>query len=203
MNGSRAIYSLVYVLSAIFVASCGAMPQQQARSHPLTADEILARAGAAHLTDAHVTLAASYTVGSASVQMTGEGVMVLHPAQAVKLSLQSSGPGTTPGTVELVAASGRTYQRLPAQAWTEIKGGVIDIPWLKARQPTLLGEESTAQGPAWHLRATSNSGSALEIWIRKQDGYPLRVATQTPIQTMTLTLDRFNTGATVSAPTVG
>ena len=146
--------------------------------------------------DAHATIAA--VGGGAAFQ--GDGTIVFKPRPAMSLRLQTR-LGGLPGQLDVLEVDGVTYQR-PAedQKWARSAVPVPDPMWGGASDPSLVGEETVAGARAWHLRA-SRSGSAVELWVRASDGYPVRVVVRNSRgMVYTFAFDRFNTGDRVQAP---
>ncbi len=50
------------------------------------------------------------------------------------------------------------------------------------------------------MKATDDNGNPFEAWVRESDGYPLKYASTMQGSVFIATLDRFNTGQTVTAP---
>jgi hypothetical protein len=61
----------------------------------------------------------------------------------------------------------------------------------KGTNATYLGEDTLAQGKAWHVKAKDDSGNPFEAWVRESDGYPLKYASTMQGTTFTATFDRF------------
>jgi hypothetical protein len=100
--------------------------------------------------------------------------------------------------------SGGTFS---SRAATDAQWTSIDGPWNLASmghalEPTLVGEENTAQGKAWHVIAKTSGGDPFDFWVREKDSYPLKYSTHQAngAGTYTLVFDRYNTGETLSAP---
>ncbi len=190
----RSWLALCIAVLAIFVASCGGPP---------TAKEILQRPASSGLKDAHATLIGHFTSGAFSLDVTGDAVFVVQPKSGSDLRLQGS-LGALPIAIEYLSVGGKDYQRVGSDKWTEqaSKGSAAGASsWSDARDATFLGEESLPLGKAWHVKATTTDGSPFELWVRENDGYPLKyTATMGQAGTITLTFDRFNTGASITPP---
>jgi hypothetical protein len=111
--------------------------------------------------------------------------------------------GVFPFSLELISVEGQDYQRLGSQKW--MKTTATNKPsgangWSEAKDAKLVGEEQVAQAKAWHVKATTQEGKPLEMWVRESDAYPLKVFTGDADSNFTLSFDHFNTGQSVAAP---
>lgn len=134
--------------------------------------------------------------------VTGEGTLVTRPEPAVDLELQAVTSSVTT-TLHLIQVGSLLYYQLNDQPWTRGGASSQDPLGSRAIGARLVGEETLPAGRSWHLTATRD-GLPFELWVRRRDGYPLRTRskdTATGLQ-VTANFDRFNTGATVTAPPV-
>jgi len=176
---------------AAMVASCGGPP---------TAKEILSKPANSNLKDAHLKISGHFTSGALSIDMTGDGVILLKPKSASDIRLQGS-LGAIPIAVEALSIDGRDYQRTGSEKWTVTEGKSSSAAWSDAKDATLVGEETLPEGKAWHVKGTGSDSKPFELWVRESDGYPLKASAPLGENgTMTMVFDKFNTGETVSAP---
>jgi len=148
--------------------------------------------------NAHATVTAAGRVGGEALQ--GDGTVVFKPRTAMSLHLRTR-LGVLPGVLDVLEVGGVTYQRAAAdQKWQRSSTPPPDPTWDGASDPRLLGEDTLVGDPAWHLKAT-RGGSAVEMWVRKSDGYPLQVVTRNGAGTVfRFVYDRFNGATPVVAP---
>lgn len=192
------------VALTLCVSACGsqAATTSPAQTLPLTGTDILAKPQSSGLSDAHFTLTEHLPSGATG---TGDGVLVYKPQPATRMTAKY--PSTVPGailTVDTLIIAGTFYTRgTPGdRVWTATDG-----PWnlaslTHALEPTLIGEETTPQGKAWHVTAKTPGGDPFDLWVRETDGHPLKYATHQAngSGSMTLVFDRYNTGEKISAP---
>ncbi len=191
----------VPLVATLLVGCQQARALAPASAGPPSAAQILTRVSHTGLADAHFKVHAAYTIGQVALDLQGDGVLVLRPTAAVRLTFQGRVAGR-PTAIEAISVGGKTYQRVGGEAWKVQSGAAsMTIPWAGAHSPTLVGEELLVGGKAWHLHAAGADSKPLELWVREKDGYPLRVST-TPGQgqAVTMEFDQFDTGATVAAP---
>lgn len=187
---SRVGFLAAAIGAAIALAACGGPP---------TAKEILAKPANSDLKDAHVKITGHFTSGAISIDMTGDGVILLKPKSASDIRLQGS-LGAIPIAIESLSVDGKDYQRTGSEKWT-VSEGKSSVAWSDAKDASLIGEESLPEGKAWHVKGTGSDGKPFELWVRESDGYPLKASASIGENgTMTMVFDKFNTGAKVSAP---
>ena len=138
--------------------------------------------------------------GTSGEALQGDGTVVFKPRTAMSLHMRTQ-LGSLPGVLDVIEVDGVTYQRAGAgQKWQRSSAPAPDPTWDGATGPRLLGEEMVRGDAAWHLAAT-RTGSAVEMWVRKSDGFPLQVQTRSAAGTVfRFVYDVFNTGGTVAAP---
>jgi len=148
--------------------------------------------------NAHATITATGTASGAALQ--GDGTVVFKPRTAVSFRLRTA-PGQLPGELDVLQVDGVTYQRAAAgQKWQRSPAPAPDPTWDRATDPRLVGEDTVGGDRAWHLKAT-RGGSAVEMWVRKSDGYPLQVLTSNGSgMVFRFVYDRFNAAGDVVAP---
>jgi hypothetical protein len=175
---------------AMILAACGGPP---------TAKEILTKPASSGLKDAHIKITGHFTSGALSLDMTGDGVILLKPKAASDLRLQGS-LGAIPIAIEALSIDGKDYQRTGSEKWT-VTEGKSSVAWSDAKDASLVGEESLPEGKAWHVKGTGSDGKPFDLWVRESDGYPLKASASLGENgTMTMVFDKFNTGATISPP---
>ena len=176
--------------TAIVLGACGGPP---------TAKEILAKPANSGLKDAHIKISGHITSGALSMDLTGDGVILLKPKSASDIRVQGN-LGSIPIAIEALSIDGKDYQRTGAEKWT-VSEGKSSVAWSDAKDASLVGEESLPEGKAWHVKGTGSDGKPFDVWVRESDGYPLKaLAAFGDSGTMTMIFDKFNTGATVTAP---
>ncbi len=169
-------------------------------SPPSPAD-ILGKPAQSSMKDGHFTVKAHLTSGAIAVDMTGDGTMVLKPKYAVSFNLQGS-VGQLPIAVDEIVVDGNSYSRIGSQKWSESTsqsepGSTIS----SAKNPKLIAEDSLQQGKSWHIQATdSTSNQQFDAWVRESDGYLVKYSGSLSTGTISLEFDKYNTGATITAP---
>ena len=185
-------------VTALMLAACGPV-QSQAAKLP-TASEILNKPDQASVKDAHFTLIAHIVSAGVAFDATGDGVIVIKPAQGSKFTMMTTIAGQSLKFEEIIIG-GKEYDLAPDNPRWTVKASTSSNPSsFKGTDAVYLGEETLAQGKAWHVKAKDASGSPFEAWVRESDGYPLKYATTTQGSSFTATFDHFNTGQTVTAP---
>jgi hypothetical protein len=185
-------------VTVLMLAACGPT-QNQAAKLP-TASEILNKPDQASVKDAHFTLVAHIVSAGVAFDATGDGVIVIKPAQGSKFTMMTTIAGQSLKFEEIIIG-GKEYDLAPDNPRWTVKASTSSNPSsFKGTDAVYLGEDSLAQGKAWHVRAKDASGSPFEAWVRESDGYPLKYATTTQGSSFTATFDHFNTGQTVTAP---
>jgi hypothetical protein len=186
---------LAFTVLAFALAGCGSQP-----SKPLTAADILNKPEQASVKDAHFTLTAHVVSGSVSFDATGDGLIVIKPAQASRFTMQTTVQGQPLKFAEIIVG-GKEYDLSPDNPrWTERPATSSNPGSFKGKKAQLVGEESLSSGKAWHVKAIDESGNPFEAWIRESDGYPLKYVSTSQGTSFTAIFDKFNTGQTVSAP---
>jgi outer membrane lipoprotein-sorting protein len=199
MGVVKALAWLVLLMAALVAAACG-----NSASGAITpsAAEILNRPYTANVKDAHFTLVAHVVSGNVAFDATGDGALVVKPQQAMRFTMLTT-VGGQPLKFETIIIGGKEYSLSPDNPrWIVTPSASSSNPssMFKGTSATYLGEETLAQGKAWHVKAKDAQNNPFDAWVRETDGYPLKYASMTPGSTFTATFDRFNTGQTVSAP---
>ena len=185
-------------IAVLMLAACGPTANQAAK--PPTASEILNKPDQASVKDAHFTLVAHIVSAGVAFDATGDGVIVVKPAQASKFTMTTTVAGQSLKFEEIIIG-GKEYDLAPDNPRWTVKTSTSSNPSsFKGTDAVYLGEETLTQGKAWHVKAKDASGSPFEAWVRERDGYPLKYASTTQGSTFTATFDQFNTGQTVTAP---
>jgi hypothetical protein len=186
------------VVSVLMLAACG--PTQNPVAKLPTASEILNKPDQASVKDAHFTLVAYIVSAGVAFDATGDGVIVIKPAQGSRFTMTTTIAGQSLKFEEIIIG-GKEYDLAPDNPRWTVKASTSSNPSsFKGTDAVYLGEDALAQGKAWHVKAKDASGSAFEAWVRESDGYPLKYATTTQGSSFTATFDHFNTGQTVTAP---
>ena len=185
-------------VAVLLLAACGPVANQAAK--PPTASEILNKPDQANVKDAHFTLVAHIASAGVAFDATGDGVIVVKPAQASKFTMTTTVAGQSLKFEEIIIG-GKEYDLAPDNPRWTVKASTSSNPSsFKGTDAVYLGEDTLTQGKAWHVKAKDASGSPFEAWVRERDGYPLKYASTTQGSTFTATFDQFNTGQTVTAP---
>jgi len=176
----------------------GCMANQAAKTP--TAPEILNKPDQANVKDAHFTLVAHIVSAGVTFDATGDGAIVVKPAQASKFTMTATIGGQSLKFEEIII-DGKEYDLAPDNPRWTVKASTSSNPSsFKGTDAVYLGEDTLKLGKAWHVKAKDASGSPFEAWVRESDGYPLKYASTTQGSTFTATFDQFNTGQTVTAP---
>lgn len=152
---------------------------------PPAAADILARPARADIRDMHFSFSGA--------GLAGEGDVVLRPRPALHAAETGSSTGR-----EVIAVDGVEYERTGGGAWSKRASGArvaAFTAWSSAADARYLGEETVAGSPCWHV-AASFEGDALEVWVRRSDGYPVREV----VGRLAVTYSRFNSGVRIEPP---
>jgi hypothetical protein len=174
-------------LALLAPSACGGAPNAQ---------DLWDRPAHSGVKDAHASIAGS----GRGVTFDGDGEVVFQPRLAMSLHLQTRS-GAMPAELDVLKVNGTTYERAGSdQKWARGTTSPPDPTWEGGVDPRLVGQDTVAGRPAWHLSAVRGSG-ALEMWVRTADGYPVKVVTTNRAgSTFTFRFDRFNSGSLVQAP---
>jgi hypothetical protein len=179
--------------TSVLLATCGP-------PGPPSAQEILNKPNQANVRDAHFTLVAHLVTGGISFDATGDGIIVIKPAQASKFTMQTTISGQNLKFEEIIVG-GKEYDLSPDNPRWTVKPATTSNPGsFKGTKAVYLGEQNLGGGKAWHVKATDENGNPFEAWVRESDGYPLKYSSTSQGTTFTASFDRFNTGETVTAP---
>jgi hypothetical protein len=185
-------------VAILMLAACGPIANDAAK--PPTASEILNKPDKASVKDAHFTLVAHIVSSGVAFDATGDGVIVVKPAQASKFTMTTTLAGQSLKFEEIIIG-GKEYDLTPDNPRWTVKTSTSSNPSsFKGTDAVYLGEDALPLGKAWHVKAKDANGTPFEAWVRETDGYPLKYASTAQGSTFTATFDKFNTGQTVSAP---
>jgi hypothetical protein len=190
---------LLILLAVLLLCGCSNSAGTPAK--PPTAQEILNKPDTATVKDGHFSLVAHIVSGNIAFDATGEGIIVAKAQQASRFTMLTTVAGNALKFEEIIIG-GKEYDLSPDNPrWTVKASTSSSNPSsFKGTEATYLGEETLAQGKAWHVKAKDGNGNPFEAWVRETDGYPLKYASMTQGSSFTATFDRFNTGQTITAP---
>jgi hypothetical protein len=168
---------------------------------PPTPAEILQKPGQSDMKDGHFKIKAHISSGGLSVDLTGDGTMILKPKYAVSFNLQGT-VGQIPIALQEIVVGNQNYSRVGSQKWTETTSQTEPgNTGSSAKNPKLVGEDNLSEGKSWHVQATdSTSNQTFDAWVRESDGYLAKYAGSLGTGTISFEFDKYNTGATVSVP---
>ncbi len=185
-------------VTVLMLTACG--PTANGAAKPPTASEILNKPDHANVKDAHFTLVAHIVSAGVAFDATGDGVIVVKPAQASKFTMTTTIAGQSLKFEEIIIG-GKEYDLAPDNPRWTVKPSTSSNPSsFKGSDAVYLGVETLALGKAWHVKAKDANGGPFEAWVRESDGYPLKYASTMQGSTFTATFDQYNTGQTVTAP---
>ncbi|MDQ6711803.1 MAG: hypothetical protein M3Z28_01245 [Candidatus Dormibacteraeota bacterium] len=185
------------------LASCGGPGSPLG---PPSAKDILAKPLHASLKDAHFVVSAKFvspSPGAPTVDVNGDGALVYKSPGAGRLKLETTVAGQKV-TYQDISVDGVDYTFIaPGNGkWTAKKTGTGLAPesFLGASSFQYVGEESLANGKAWHAKAKDTDGNQFDAWIRESDGYPLKYTETQQSNALVLSFDKYNTGESITAP---
>src|ERR1700682_1620006 len=182
----------------LMLAACG--PTVNEATKLPTASEILNKPDHANVKDAHFTLVAHIVSAGVAFDATGDGIIVVKPAQASKFTMTTTVAGQSLKFEEIIIG-GKEYDLAPGNPRWTVKASTSSNPSsFKGTETVYLGEDTLKLGQAWHVKAKDSSGSPFEAWVRESDGYPLKYASTTQGSSFTAAFDQFNPGQTITAP---
>ena len=156
------------------------------------------------LKDAHFTMTEQLPDGNGgTMQGTGDGILVVRPAAAESQSVQIDIGGGGSITLQSMAIGNTIYHRKSTEpTWTASPGRSALANLDRALDVKRMGEETTAQGKAWHISGRDVFGNPFEIWIREKDNYPLKYTSHHAGDATadTIVFDRYDTGQAISPP---
>jgi hypothetical protein len=168
---------------------------------PPTPAQILRKPSQSDMKEGHFTLKGHFTSGAFAMDVAGDGTMVLKPKYALSIRMQGS-LGAIPIAIQQIQVDGKFYSRAGNEKWTESDARTkLGGNGSTAKDPKLVGEENLSQGKSWHIHATdSDSNQPFDAWIRESDGYLVKYSSSSDTGTLSYDFDKYNTGASVSAP---
>lgn len=192
-------------LVAVLLAACGG---PGAPAKPPTAQEVLAKPAQSNLKDAHFLATGKFTSSGVTVDVNGDGGLVYKPQGAGRFKFTTAVAGQQVSFEEItVNGTDYTFTTPGNGKWTAktSTSGIGPDSFTGTSAFKYIGEENLPQGKAWHASAKDKDGNPFDAWIRESDGYPVKyVLTQAGASAsgnmLTLTFDKYNTGATISAP---
>jgi predicted small lipoprotein YifL len=187
---------LFVAITAALLTACGGGGGPLGLFGPPAAKDIAAKPGQSSERDGHFTVTGTLANGSSRFPTTGDGVMVLKPKLALQLNLQVDS-GTFLGRIgaDFIDVDGKQYSRIGAEDWN-----ISDDPATSNGSKTYsyVGEEQVGSDKAWHIKS---SETGWDEWVRESDSYLAKLSiAESGGGSLTLTFDRFNTGAKVQAP---
>ena len=182
------------------LSGCGSIG---APAKPPTAQEILAKPAHSGLKDAHFLVAGKITNQGVTVDITGDGELRYGSPAAGRFKFQTTVAGQQI-SFEQISINGTDYAlstpgngKWAAKASTS---GIVPDSFAGASAFKYIGEETLPQGKTWHAKAEDKDGNPFDGWIRESDGYPVKYTVSQQQNTIALTFDQYNTGATITAP---
>ena len=218
----KSILAVMLLVAALFVfAGCGAPGATQAKPTPtLTAQQILTKAQAAHLTDETFTMTMQGTASGTSLDVTGDGKGTENPARmAMTLSMVVSG---TTLTMDMVVdlATNTTYTKITAPAalasdkWTKAADTSSTLPtsdlqlsaqYSKITDAKLIGSEQVNGKNTYHIQGgVPSTTGTVDLYIGQSDYLPVKMvlnSTGDSAIQMTIIYTAVNTGTTIDLPT--
>ena len=219
---NKPILAAMLVVAALFVfAGCGAPGATQAKPTPtLTAQQILTKAQAAHLTDETFTITMQGSAAGTSLDVTGDGKGTENPARmAMTLSMVVSG---TTLTMDMVVdlATNTTYTKITAPAelasnkWTKATDTSSTLPtsdlqlsaqYSKITDAKLIGSEQVNGKNTYHIQGgVPSTTGTVDLYIGQSDYLPVKMvlnSTGDSAIQMTIIYTAVNTGTTIDLPT--
>jgi hypothetical protein len=180
------------------ILSLGALTAAVGCSLQPSASDLWGRPPQSAARNAHAIITATGSSGGSALQ--GDGTVVFKPRTAMSFRLRTR-LGSLPAELDVLEVGGVTYQRAAAdQKWQRSSAPAPDPTWDGATDPRLIGQDSIGGDRTWHLKATRGA-SAVEMWVRESDGYPLQIVTSNGTGTVfRFVYDRFNAAGEVIAP---
>jgi uncharacterized protein DUF2092 len=218
---SKPMLAAMLVVAALFVfAGCGAPGATQAKPTPtLTAQQILTKAQAAHLTDETFTITMQGSAAGTSLDVTGDGKGTENPARmAMTLSMVVSG---TTLTMDMVVdlTTNTTYTKITAPAelasnkWTKATDTSSTLPtsdlqlsaqYSKLTNAKLVGSEQVNGKNTYHIQGgVPSTTGTVDLYIGQTDYLPVKMvlnSTGDSAIQMTVTYTAVNTGITIDLP---
>jgi hypothetical protein len=186
--------------TAAIAAGCGTIG---APAKPPSAQEVLAKPMHSGLKDAHFLVSGKFSNQGVTVDITGDGQLVYGSAAGGRFKFQTTMAGQQI-SFEEISINGTDYTlTTPGNGkWTAkaSTSGIGPASFVGASAFKYVGEETLPQGKAWHAKAQDKDGNPFDGWVRESDGYPIKYTVAQQTNSLALTFDRYNTGATISPP---
>src|SRR5207245_10557983 len=133
-------------------------------------------------------LAPHVVTGNMSFDATVDGIIVIKPNQASKVTMETS-VSVQDMKFEEIIVGGKEYELPPDNPrWTVKPTSTSNPGSFKGTKAAYLGEANLKDGKAWHVKATDENGTPFEAWIRESDGYPLKYASTSASTTFTASI---------------
>ncbi|TMD47163.1 MAG: hypothetical protein E6I86_09985 [Chloroflexi bacterium] len=187
--------------AAALLAGCGGPGSPLGPPKP---QDILAKpVHASSLKDAHFLVTGKFTNNGATVGLNGDGALLYKSPGAGRFKFQTTVAGQQV-SFEDISVNGTDYTlTVPGNGKWVAKtstSGLGPNSFTGTSAFKYVGEESLAGGKAWHASANDKDGNPFDAWIRESDGYPLKYVIAQQGNTLTLTFDKYNTGAAIAPP---
>jgi outer membrane lipoprotein-sorting protein len=185
------------MVAAGLLAACGGP------GAPPTAKDILSKPNHANLKNAHFLVTGKGNNQGTVVDINGDGIIVYKAPGAGRFKFQTTVAGQQV-SFEDISINGTDYTfTVPGNGkWTATatSSGLGPTSFTGASEFKYVGEENLPNGKAWHAKAKDKDGNQFDGWIRESDGYPLKYQISQGTNQLTLTIDKYNTGESVTAP---
>ncbi len=198
---TRALRFATAMAAAALLAGCGGPGSPLGPPSP---KDILAKpVHTSSLKDAHFLVTGKFTSNGATVGLTGDGALIYKSPGAGRFKFLAAVAGQQV-SFEDISVNGTDYTlTVPGNGkWvaTASTSGLGPNSFTGTSALKYVGEESLASGKAWHASANGKDGNPFDAWIRESDGYPLKYVITQQGNSLTLTFDKYNTGATIAPP---
>ena len=200
---ARLIRIAVTMVAVGLLAACGG---PGAPLGPPSAKDILSKPLHTNLNDAHFVVSGKFvssTPGGVAVDVHGDGALVYKNAGAGRFKFETTVAGQKVSYQDIsVGGVDYTFIAPGNGKWTAKKtsSGLGPDSFTGAKDFTYVGEDSLANGKAWHAKAKDTEGNQFDGWIRESDGYPLKYTITQQGNALTLSFDKYNTGESIAAP---
>lgn len=198
---TRALRLAAAIVGASLLAACGG---PGAPLGPPSPQDILAKpAHAGNLKDAHFLVTGKFSNQGVSVNITGDGALVYKASGAGRFKFQTAVAGQQISFEDLsINGTDFTFIVPGNGKWTSkaSTSGLGPNSFAGTSAFKYVGEETLPNGKAWHASAKDKDGNPFDGWIRESDGYPLKYVITQQGNALVLTFDKYNTGASITAP---
>jgi hypothetical protein len=198
---TRALRLATAMAAAALLAACGGPGSPLGPPKP---QDILAKPShTSSLKDAHFLVTGKFTNSGTTVGLNGDGALLYKSPGAGRFKFQTIVAGQQV-SFEDISVNGTDYSlTVPGNGkWTAkaSTSGLGPNSFTGASAFKYVGEESLPSGKAWHASANDKDGNPFDGWIRESDGYPLKYVITQQGNSLTLTFDKYNTGAAIAPP---